>query len=302
MADITAALRQILAQALSDGPLRGSQLRQTVSREFERQTGRNFDDLRCSYPKFVDLLRAFSDLVVVPDHRGPGDVFISLKESPADIVPAVQHEERTSLPNDEVGSRLRIPRELWNAFTNPDLKRIRFFDRSARRVLHYSDPPASPIEESAKREVTSSSSDRYAQIDYALPNEQSAWMHEFIESVDLPGTVGVVASQLADGPYSSAVNAAFAASLGEALGADWRRFRASKVEQKIEEWARRRSVPLEDVVATRLRELGTRFQTDARQRPRHQDLRTALLNLTDDELDLVLIPGALVARLLRTHR
>jgi hypothetical protein len=65
--------------------------------------------------------------------------------------------------------------------------------------------------------------------------------------VRVPESKQEVLNALAAAPYSSVVNTAVAATLGD-LGESWRQFRAARIQEAVRSWAESRGIPLNQII------------------------------------------------------
>lgn len=302
MSDYRGFVRQLLSELLSNGPQLGSRLKLQLSREFERVSGQRFDVLEGGFPNFTAFLAANADLVEVIRQAGPGDVTVRLKSTARET----SHED--DLLPAPAPRQTRIPAELWQAFTNPDHRRRRFYNRTTRRVVHFVEGADSELDRRLSAEVAADKN--FVKIDSIPGSIQTSWMHAFLESVSLPEGIRKTCGHLASAPYASAVNTAFTVALAEYGGA-WKHFRASKVLERVDDWAAKHSINLHDVTppeqqlyatAYRLTPSDTGIVTDGHPESELRRQLHALIDaLEDRELDRVLIPMAVVSRFLKAR-
>ena len=223
------AVRSVLRAVLSSGSVLGARLRPLLVEEFRRATKRDLEPVLKSFGKFSAFLAANADLVDVRADDS-GDIRVSLKAAGAPRVPAP-------------GPARRLSRELWQAFTNPDERRRRFYHRDTREVVHYMDGSVEERDKSLARRV--SSDGRFVEMEFSRAQDQNGWMREFLDSTSgLSDATRRVAGHLVGVPYESSVNRAFASALG-VYGEAWRRFRFAKVSERVERWAETNSIVLE---------------------------------------------------------
>lgn len=284
------AVRSVLRTILSCGSVLGARLRPLLVDEFRRATRRDLEPVLKSFGKFSAFLAANADLVDVHSDNS-GDIRVSLKAVETSQAPAP-------------GSTRRLSRDLWQAFTNPDERRRRFYHRDTREVLHYMDGSAEGIDKSLALRV--SSDDRFVEIEFAHAQDQNGWMREFLDSTrGLSDSTRRVAGHLVGVPYESSVNWAFASALG-AYGQAWRRFRSIKVSDRVERWAEKNSIVLEPDVSepaagispTSLGGVGlSTTPVDAEEL--RSGLQSAIRSMNARELAQVLVPASVCARIWR---
>lgn len=237
MSDELSLARELLRQLLAAGPQKGARLKVLLVREFERRAATTFQQAFWTFPKFSAFLAANADLVEVNAPRGPGDLTIRLRPQ------VTQDPSPTSVPQLASPARF-LPPPVWNAFTNPDPRRHRFFNKVSREIVHYlenSQEPPSP-----RIAALVANDPNYVEIVPASAEQQGAWLKEFLASVSIRESKRPLLTKLAEMPYSSAVNTAFGATLGD-LAESWRQFRASKVNQVIRTWIERSGVALDQL-------------------------------------------------------
>lgn len=288
------AARDVLRGVLSSGSMLGARLRPLLIEAYRRATTRDVVPVLKSYGKFSAFLAANADLVDVRSDDKSGDIRVSLKTAETQHGPALRPSRHLS-------------RELWQAFTNPDERRRRFYHRDTREIIHYLDDSYETLDKSLARRV--SSDDKFVGIQFAHARDQNGWMREFLDSTNgLPDSTRRVAGHLVSVPYESSVNWAFVSALG-AYGEAWRRFRAAKVSDKVEQWAERNSISLQTEVPST--DAGTSFTTtddtglSSASETTTEDLRnslqSAIVLMSPTELAQVLVPATVCARLGRVR-
>ncbi len=236
MNDQISLVREILRQLLVQ-PQKGSRLRPLLEREFEKRTGISFRAAFWSFPKFLTFLEANSDILDIVKPNGPGDITVQLRQD-------VPSAPVSALPPPTSLARF-LPSSVWNAFTNPDLRRRRFFSRLSGEIVHYIEGSQTAHHLTIASVVANDSN--YVEITPVSAEQQSGWLKEFLASVRVPESKQELLNILAETPYSSAVNTAFIATL-EDLGEEWRQFRASRVHEAVRAWAESQNIPLDQVL------------------------------------------------------
>ena len=194
------AARDVLRGVLSSGSMLGARLRPLLIEAYRRATTRDVVPVLKSYGKFSAFLAANADLVDVRSDDKSGDIRVSLKTAETQHGPALRPSRHLS-------------RELWQAFTNPDERRRRFYHRDTREIIHYLDDSYETLDKSLARRV--SSDDKFVGIQFAHARDQNGWMREFLDSTNgLPDSTRRVAGHLVSVPYESSVNWAFVSALG----------------------------------------------------------------------------------------
>jgi hypothetical protein len=252
MSDELTLARELLRQLLALGPQKGARLKVLLVREFERRSAATFHQAFWTFPKFSSFLAANADLVEVHAPDGPGDLTVRLRPQAT--------PERAATPAPQLASPGRfLPPAVWNAFTNPDPRRRRFFNRVSREVVHYLENSQEPPNPRIAALVGNDAN--YVEIQPASAEQQAAWLKEFLASVPVPDSKRPLLTKLAEMPYSSAINTAFGATLGD-LAESWRQFRAAKVQEVVRTWAERRGVALDQLY-------GLALSADTSHQPAH---------------------------------
>jgi hypothetical protein len=115
----------------------------------------------------------------------------------------------------------------------------------SQEIVHYlegSQQPPNPKIAAAVAEDPN-----YVEITPVSAEQQAVWLKEFLASVPVPESKRSLLTNLAAMPYSSAINTAFAATLGD-LGESWRQFRAGRVHDAVRAWADRRGVTFDQLL------------------------------------------------------
>lgn len=170
------AVRDVLRGVLSSGSMLGARLRPLLVEEYRRTTTRDIEPVLKSFGKFSAFLAANADLVDVRSDDKSGDIRVSLKTTRAPQGSALQPSRRLS-------------REIWQAFTNPDERRLRFYHRDTREIVHYLDNSSETLDKSLARRV--SSDDKFIEIQFARAQDQNGWMREFLGVCEVPSSCRV---------------------------------------------------------------------------------------------------------------
>ena len=176
-----------------------------------------FDQKALGFKTFKDYLQSLGSRLSIEERPG-SDILVSLGQ------PAGQG---TDVP---VAPLPLLRGEVWQAFTNPDPARLRYFNRSTGRIEHQlvseQDGPANPTSD-------------HVRIDPISAADQAGWMSEFIHLHSLQSET--LLENIVATPYDSSVNAAFSRALGSRSIA-WRRFRSDKVCHRARAWATRHGI------------------------------------------------------------
>ncbi len=284
------AARTILAALLAErDPWLGSQLKLELRRRYELATGQEFREQTWGYAKFSAFLQANSDLVCVEwhDDAPSSDVHVSR------VVPAAQTAPGGNA--EVLMTAKRLPQALWQAFTNPDPKRRRFYDRSTERVVHYVEGSALLQDVAARAEVERGR-DNLVEIDFIRGEEQKRWMREFLERVGGPQRETDILQSLLDSEYTSALNAFFTRGLGP-RSSEWRAFRRDRVLQAAQKWAQRHSIG-----GTIIHHAEAEVEKPASGTSDLRAMLHAMINFADDrELATLMVPASLIPKLRRAQ-
>lgn len=281
-------LLEILAEA---GSLKGAQLASRLRREYELRSGRPFQLSSLGVARFVEFLQAHPDVVdVTREDHSQGDVVVSLRARA--IGEAVQ---AGATPRD-AGSADRVRPEVWQAFTNPDPTRLRFYNRSTGRVAHYREPTIDENEIRAKITVQHWG-DQAVQIDPIPGPKQKEWMTAFLDAMDIDQAKRETYDHLFAAEYKSSLNSIFTDSLG-AMSGPWRTFRAARVSEAVREWAARNDLSIAQVMTGRS-EAAPHVAPHQAAVERRRALHVLIDRLDDDDLARVQVPLEVVERLLR---
>jgi hypothetical protein len=268
--------RKLIHNLLSAGPMKGATLKLRMLRDFEAEAGQSFNTAFRLYPKFSSFLAANNDLVEVsrPATGMPGDITVRLRTA----------REMAEEPGRSASApEYYLSNDIWQAFTNPDPLRLRFFNRATHKVIHY-------IVGQPTLDVAGDPS--WVKVQPASASDQSGWMREFISLEPLPDSRRETLRQIADLPYSTSTNATFVSALGQ-YASVWKRFRTGMVIELVKRWCEDAHIPEEDVLhpAVQAPAIGSSISIEAR-------LRTALIRAieaaTPDELRQISIPASLL--------
>lgn len=229
------ALKQRIFGLLEDTPYElCARLKQRLNRSLYKDGLPPFNERNLKHKKFSDFLRAeLSDIVRLELPFSVGDIRVSLKNTAAHNIEhaATSPERPTSLRPD-----------VWEAFTNPDLKRKRYFNRLDHRILHFvegvQDEYAAKWAENAKD---------YVEILPLTGDDQIAAMREFLAIISPSAQEAEVFEQLLASSYSSGLNTSFIKLLGSVRAEQWRKLRQAKVNEHISKWLAQYSISPSDL-------------------------------------------------------
>ena len=218
------SVRRILAEIVrTKSPISGAQLKVQLIWETTRAGLRQFDERLFGYRKFTDFLADFgSDLITIEYPEGPGDVKVSMRETLNGL------DSKYAKPKRE---NVRLRNDAWQAFTNPDPKRKRFWSKETGAIHHYLEGQDSDLE----GRICSQPS-LFIEIQPIKAAIQSAWMKNYLDDAGLSTQQKQVILPILEQPYSSLVNVLFTRALGK-NGESWRSFRIGKVLEQAKDWA-----------------------------------------------------------------
>ncbi|WP_222176028.1 UPF0158 family protein [Pseudomonas aeruginosa] len=276
---------QLICKLLSDTPYElSARLKQRLNLALIQHGISPLNERSYGCKKFSEfLLTHLGDRLDVSRPAATGDLRISLKR---DLAPL-----RTKLGAVDVKPKQERPAtmrsDIWQAFTNPDSKRKRYFNKVTREVLHFLED----AEDEYKQKLTDRPQD-FIEIDWIPATQQLGWMGEFLDLINLSDAERAPLQQLIASNYSSTVNAAFTKALDD-REQEWRQMRTLKIAQWIQEWAVKHDVKPE--------ELNTPPSQPAPPAATAPDTRTVVLSsrqqalrllelMSDDEIAKVAIP------------
>ncbi len=283
------SVRRILAKIVREkSPISGAQLKVRLIWETTRAGLRQFDEGLFGYRKFTDFLADIgSDLLTIEYPEGPGDVKVSMRET------LNGPESEYAKPKRET---VRLRNDAWQAFTNPDPKRKRFWSKETGAIHHYLEGQGSDL----KEQICSQPS-LFIEIQPIKATKQRAWMKNFLDDAELTDQQKQTILPIPDQPYSSFVNVLFTRALGK-NGESWRSFRIGKVLEQAREWAENNDIPFEqlksDLGESPASAMAARAVIENSVRDR---LDEVLSMLNDDDIRQVILPTALACILVRTN-
>lgn len=219
---IPSLIVKLVAQC-SPEPELGARLKQRLNRDLKKLGHPRFDENEFGYRKFAAYLEGtLSTLITVVHPKSSGDIQVYLKASR----PATESNVKP-----EKGSALRLRSDVWRAFTNPDPKRSRYYDRETSAVHHFSE------EDSQKMlPALESKGAAFVEIKRIDSETQLGWMRGFLDTQVIDGAQRQKLTELLADGYSSQANAEFTELLGEHED-QWRRLRTHYITEVIKAWA-----------------------------------------------------------------
>lgn len=276
--------RKLIRNLLAHGPMKGATLKLRMLADFEAEANVSFDAAFRIYPKFVSFLASNDDLVEVirPPVNSPGDITVRLRQPTEAVTAAVADWA------PEASADFALRRDLWQAFTNPDVRRRRYFQKTSATVVHFVDDPL------PARAVDS---EDWVMIESIPAEIQSGWMRRFVETNFAPSSKQVELLHVATVPYTSALNHTFAFALGSHAAA-WKRYRASQVFKAVRQWADAHGIALDALTRTPAPMSATEPET-------REALRESLLEVVKqaslEELRLIQVPASLLLSFSRSN-
>lgn len=286
----TALTSQLLTQLLSDrSPEFGARLKQRLNATFTEKGMGKFDERSFGFKRFQDFLeQGHGHLVTVQRPSGAGDILVSLKTPKISASPLNAQIEPPPIRSD-----------IWQAFTNPDSTRKRFFNKQTFVVRHFNDAQEP---QTSYAEVTSSP-DQFIEIKPIGGEIQIEWMRRFLEeTINIPSDERIAFEAMLTEPYSSGVNAAFTRALGDHSTA-WRNYRSRRILDSINNWAHQHEVQLDRLRVQPRQPVNTSENTPRETSPfsaREQVIKLLDL-LSDDDINRLVLPTLLSTILVKSR-
>jgi len=293
---VTQLLRQLLS---AQSPELGARLKQRLNALLAARGSGHFDERVFGHRKFRDFLEhTQAEWLEISRPSDIGDIQVSLKTGQASLVasqsPATATHAHAALTS--VGAPIRS--DVWQAFTNPDPQRRRFFHRDKATVKHY----VANEQSAARQEIDAAPAD-FVEIKPIAGTQQQSWMREFLDSIPVTGVERTPYDAIVGQPYSSALNAMFTRALGERAAA-WREFRTKRVTDTILGWAANSGLSSDKLrVDAKLPEPvvdAAPPAMDDAMSPRHRAAKLLEL-LSEDDLSAVVIPVLLSTILVKSR-
>lgn len=278
--DELALIKQLILQLLASTPHEFcARLKQRLNQLLIAQGGTAFDESKFGSKKFSSFLSDhLEDRLSLERPVGAGDIRVSLK-------PSIARLSATNIAAPKREQSLAIRSDVWQAFTNPDARRKRFFNRATGVVLHFVEGADGEFQQ----HLDAAPHD-YAEIEFIPPAIQQEWMREFLGLLDLQEAERAALEGLIAVGYSSSVNAVFTKAL-DAREQEWRKMRTLKVTERIQAWATQHSIKLEQLSA---RKLETEVAPPAPEVPSlltsRQQAAKLLALMSDEEIARIAIP------------
>lgn len=285
---------QLILQLLSNrSPELGARLKQQLNAELVRRGLSPFNEKVYGHKKFADFVRStLSDSVSIERPEGAGDIQISLRHIAVSQLPLGGGVE----PSGAIQSPI-IRSDVWQAFTNPDPKRKRYFQKRTRAIRHFVTGEPSVTQEEIER-----NSEQFVEIEFISGQIQLNWMHSFLDSLRLPLEQRSSLDALIEKDYSSTLNSTFTRALG-CNGDSWRRYRTNNVVGVVGDWCQRHGVHFDDLCVQKILMDVSPIQGSHAERPltsRQQAVKLLEL-LTEDDIARFVIPSLLSSLLIKSR-
>lgn len=276
---------QLLKQLLeAHSPEVGARLKQRMNALLISQGLPSFDEREFGFRKFADFLEKTQSDILKVDRSDSTDISVSLLGKASSPTANVRHAVETE--------QTAIRSDVWQAFTNNNTLRKRFFNKQTLAINHFIENDKSP----ASQEVALSP-EKFIEINPVSEAEQINWMNEYLRTVPLQDSEKSPLEALTKQSYSSVLNSTFTRALGE-KGAGWRHFRTHRVNEAIERWALSNNVPLENLRKTPIQ---TRFRAESSAQTNSRAQALKLLQLiSEEDIAKVVIPILVTTVLIRT--
>lgn len=221
----------LTAAVANESPILGSRLKQLLVSKCIATGSPPFDEGALGYSKFSDYLEAeHGDILYLDRVSNPSDVLV--RSGPAAPL---------------AGPRMpKIKGDVWQAFTNPDPNRKRFFNKETWQVKHFLDASQGSSDGTAEPQLSTAD----IEVDPIAAETHKSWMKEYVESIklELPEPKASELIALSDQPYTSQLNRDFTKQLGK-HASGWRQYRTKKIVEAISHWAERNDVPTKTLYA-----------------------------------------------------
>ena len=273
-------LKQHILELLEDTPYElCARLKQRLNRLLIKDGLPPFDERRLRYRKFSDFLKAeLSDFIRLESPSTSGDIRVSLKS-------AAPHANEYAAPPLERPISLRP--DVWEAFTNPDLRRKRYFNRLDHRILHFIEG----VQDEYSAKWAENAQD-YVEILPLTSDDQIAAMREFVAIIARNSEEAQGFDQLLESSYSTGLNTSFIKQLGSVRAEQWRKLRQAKVNEHISKWLAQHGISPNDLrPPARLEQTKrTPASVASAQLSARQQAMKLLDRMSDDEIARVAIP------------
>lgn len=281
-----AKISQLLKQLLEvRSPETGARLKQRLNMALTNDGFDKFDERAFGCRKFSEFLEKTQSSFLRIDRFGDArDISVSLVDEGAPVIHST--ESAAGMPNE-----WPIRSDIWQAFTNINPQRKRFFNKNNFELKHFLDG-----EQSSECKEVCENPDQFLEIEPVSSNVQQGWMRDYLHMAPIQDKDRLALKVLTEQSYSGNVNTAFTRALGQD-GAKWRSFRAQRVTEIIAEWARRNDVPLERL---RKRPMSSSLSSVAPQAESARARAKKMLDsIAEKDIERVIMPVLLTTLLVR---
>lgn len=282
MEDPTPITQLILNLLSSSSPELGARLKQRLNAALSSKGLGPFNERAYGVKRFSNFLeQALGERVFIDRPQGAGDIRVSLRRPQS-----FQESKWTEGPQEARGKVPVIRSDIWQAFTNPDPERKRFFHRETRVIRHYLQGESSSI----KIEVDGEP-EKFIEVEPIDRDVQIDWMRAFLDSVRMAPSDRAPLDALIGDHYSSGVNATFTRALG-LHGNAWRLFRTHNVTSLIQKWAQQHGVPFEHLCVEKdpTPALSSLVHDNELRLPARQQAAKLLELLTEEDISKLVLP------------
>ncbi len=296
MEDINDTTELILQLLNNTSPEFGARLKQRLNKLLIKNGRCPFDERGYGYKRFSDFLQnVLGNKISIERPKETGDILVSLRH-PKTIYSSSGIYSPSASPRKEEQSPV-IRSDVWQAFTNPDPERKRFFHKETHAIRHFLREESSP-----SREVIEHDPSQFIEIDLISGQVQMEWMRDFLDLLRMPSNQRPPLDALIAEPYSSRVNVAFTRALGE-HGDSWRRHRIKKITSLIQRWAKQNDVLFNDLCVpegAKSHPLSQNESTQDQLTPRQQAIKL-LEFLSEEDIACLVIPTLLSTILVKSR-
>lgn len=269
-------IKDLIRQKLYEkSPELGARLKQKINQTLISEGLPTLVERNYGFKKFSELLEGTlgTELAIHKSDTASGDILVEFTPS------------RTAPPQTLGFENLKLRNDVWQAFTNPDPDRKRFFNPSENTVTHFK---VSTNPEQFDRMIES---DDYVEIKPIEGQTQIAWMKEFL-STKQPGVESELKiSGILERPYTSKSNVDFTKALPND-GVEWRQYRTQKINKVIKDWTRENNIALEKLQSLAIKAPKSLKPSNSELTPREK-AHKLLDMLSDEEIASYAIPSLL---------
>ncbi|MEQ5837666.1 hypothetical protein [Marinobacter sp. NFXS9] len=222
-------IKDLIRQKLSEqSPELGARLKQKINQALMSEGLPTLVERDYGFKKFSELLEGTlgTELAIHKSDTASGDILVEFAPR------QTAHPQALGIEN------LKLRNDVWQAFTNPDPDRKRFFNPSENTITHFK---VSTNPEQFDRMIESNA---YVEIKPIRGQTQIAWMKEFLSTKRPEIERELKISGILEKPYTSKSNVEFTKALPND-GVEWRQYRTQKINKVIKDWALEHNIALE---------------------------------------------------------